>query len=88
MVLVVGTVTAVLASDRDHGPADGGRHAVGKWKLVLDDDFASGLRYLLDHDRWREAGLAAWRYVSSTFATAPAIEGHLEVYRSLLARRG
>ncbi len=62
--------------------------AVKFGRYVQDDDFASGLRYLLDHDRWREAGLAAWRYVSSTFATAPAIEGHLEVYRSLLARRG
>ncbi len=49
MVLVVGTVTAVLASDRDHGPADGGRHAVGKWKLVLDDDFDSDV---LDTDIW------------------------------------
>jgi len=53
---------------------------------VTDDDFEGGLRHLLAEDRWREKGLAAWRYVAGTFATEPAIERHLAVYRELLGR--
>lgn len=57
----------------------------GRW--VQDDDFAAGLRYLLEGDRWRECGQAAWRYVASTFATQPAIDGHIAAYSELLERR-
>jgi glycosyltransferase involved in cell wall biosynthesis len=54
---------------------------------VQDDDFAAGPRRLLEGDAWRECGLAAWRYVASTFATQPAIEGHIAAYEGLLRRR-
>jgi hypothetical protein len=54
---------------------------------VQDDDFAGGLRRLLENDAWRERGLAAWRYVAATFATEPAIEGHLAAYAGLLRLR-
>lgn len=72
---------AVLSSvDPDDFAVDFGRY-------VQDDDFDAGLRYLLAEDRWREKGLAAWRYVAATFATEPAIEGHIAAYRDLLQRR-
>jgi glycosyltransferase involved in cell wall biosynthesis len=54
---------------------------------VQDDDFEDGLRRLLANDAWRERGLAAWRYVGATFATEPAIGGHLVAYEGLLRRR-
>lgn len=54
---------------------------------VEDDDFAKGLRHLLAGDAWRERGLAAWRYVASTFATEPAISAHIAAYKDLLVRR-
>ena len=54
---------------------------------VQDDDFAGGLHRLLENDAWRERGLAAWRYVAATFATEPAIEGHLAAYAGLLRQR-
>jgi glycosyltransferase involved in cell wall biosynthesis len=54
---------------------------------VKDDDFASGLRYLLEQDRWLERGLAAWRYTAATFATDPAIDGHIAAYAKLLEQR-
>ena len=54
---------------------------------VQDDDFATGLRQLLAGDAWRERGLAAWRYVASTFATEPAIDGHIAAYEGLLRKR-
>jgi glycosyltransferase involved in cell wall biosynthesis len=54
---------------------------------VQDDDFEGGLRRLLENDAWRERGLAAWRYVGDTFATEPAIRGHLAAYEGLLRRR-
>ena len=72
---------AILSSvDPDGFAVDFGRH-------VQDDDFESGLRHLLENDRWRELGLAAWRYVASTFATEPAIDGHIGAYRHLLKKR-
>jgi glycosyltransferase involved in cell wall biosynthesis len=72
---------AVLSSvDPDDFAVNFGYH-------VRDDDFVKGLRHLLENDRWREFGLAAWRYVASTFATNPAIEGHIAEYRRLLEAR-
>jgi glycosyltransferase involved in cell wall biosynthesis len=72
---------AILSSVNPDGFAvDFGRH-------VQDDDFEAGLRYLMADDRWRERGLAAWRYVAETFATGPAIEGHIAEYTRLLEQR-
>lgn len=71
---------AILSSvDPDNFAVDFGLH-------VQDDDFEAGLRYLLAEDRWREKGRAAWNYVAETFATGPAIDGHLAAYRGLLGR--
>ena len=72
---------AILSSvDPDDFAVKFGRH-------VQDDDFEGGLRFLIAEDRWRERGLAAWRYVAETFATEPAIEGHVAAYAQLLKRR-
>lgn len=54
---------------------------------VRNDDFESGLRYLLEDDRWRERGLDAWRHVAATFETARAVEKHIEAYCEALDAR-
>src|SRR5690606_41978723 len=54
---------------------------------VRTDDFESGLRYLLEDDRWRERGLDAWRHVAATFETARAVEKHIEAYCEALDAR-
>ncbi len=51
------------------------------------DDFARGLEYLLQNDRWREKGMAGRRYVSDVFATERAMARHLEAYNALLAEK-
>lgn len=72
---------AILSAvDPDGFAVKFGRH-------VQDDDFESGLRHLLEADRWRERGLAAWQYVADTFATKPAIDGHIAAYEHLLDRK-
>jgi len=48
------------------------------------DEFADGLRFLLEDDRWRSRGEGGGRYVQETFETEVAMEKHLAVYRSLL----
>ena len=57
---------------------------------VAGDDFAEGLAWLLEHDRWREKGLEAQRYVQRHFECAFAIDKHLEVYERVMSagRRG
>lgn len=50
------------------------------------DDFANGLRFLLENDRWRTLGEQAFQHVRGIFATPRAIEKHLEIYRELLSR--
>jgi glycosyltransferase involved in cell wall biosynthesis len=49
-----------------------------------DEDFDRGLHFLLDNNRWRERGLAGWRYVHDTFETTRAVEHHLAAYHGLL----
>ncbi|WP_027134100.1 glycosyltransferase family 4 protein [Geminicoccus roseus] len=49
------------------------------------DDFAKGLAWLLEEDRWRERGQRAREHVARVFALDHAIDLHLEVYRSLLS---
>lgn len=50
---------------------------------VQDDDFAAGLRFLLENDRWRELASAGRRYVFETFSLENAINRHLEIYERL-----
>ena len=47
-------------------------------------DFEAGLRTLLDGDRWRACGEAAYDYVRTTHALDIVIEKHLDAYRSLV----
>ncbi len=49
------------------------------------DNFEEGLRWLLEGDRWRDRGRAAYEYVKETYDEAKALEAHLAVYRNLLA---
>ncbi|HWL71882.1 MAG TPA: glycosyltransferase family 4 protein [Geminicoccus sp.] len=51
------------------------------------DDFAAGLAWLLENDRWRERGRSARRHVTAEFALERAMDLHLEAYRALLADR-
>ena len=48
------------------------------------DDFAAGLRYLLEQDRWRGLGQLAAEHVRETFETDRAMDLHLQAYRELL----
>lgn len=51
--------------------------------LVRDDDYASGLRWLLDAGRWRQKGEAAAEFVAGIWNEANCIDRHLEVYTEL-----
>lgn len=51
---------------------------------VQDGDFDQGLRYLVEENRWRDRGLAGWRYVAETFETGRAVDRHVGAYRDLL----
>ncbi|MGH7589645.1 MAG: glycosyltransferase family 4 protein [Gemmatimonadota bacterium] len=51
---------------------------------VQDGGFEEGLRHLVEEHRWRDRGLAGWRYVAETFETGRAIERHVTAYRDLL----
>lgn len=48
------------------------------------DDFARGVAWLLEDDRWRERGLKGYRHILETFETERAIGLHIEAYRELL----
>jgi glycosyltransferase involved in cell wall biosynthesis len=50
------------------------------------DDFARGLAWLLEGDRWRERGRLARQHVSEQFETSRAIDLHLEAYSALLQK--
>ena len=52
---------------------------------VKDKDFAQGLRYLLEGDRWRGLGNLGKEYVHSVFGVDRSIQLHLDEYRRLLA---
>jgi glycosyltransferase involved in cell wall biosynthesis len=56
--------------------------------LVKNDDFAAGLRHLLDEGRWRKAGDAGHTYVSNSNAFERAVEAHIDEYRRLLHGSG
>jgi glycosyltransferase involved in cell wall biosynthesis len=50
---------------------------------AAQDDFAEGLAWLLQNDRWREKGLAGCCYVKENFDLEHAIDRHMEVYEAL-----
>ncbi len=49
-----------------------------------DDDFETGLKWLLDHDRWRNLGEKGHRFTKKDFEINAVIEQHLEVYEQLI----
>lgn len=53
---------------------------------VRDDDFVTGLKALLEGNRWEELSQKGRAYVSETFATERAINRHLAIYEGLLGQ--
>jgi glycosyltransferase involved in cell wall biosynthesis len=51
---------------------------------VTDDDFAAGLRHLLQDDCWRKLGAAGRQYAADVFALDRAIDRHLMIYQRIL----
>ena len=49
-----------------------------------EDDFATGLAFLLENDRWRQRGEAGHEYVKAVFATDIAMDRHMAIYQSLI----
>jgi len=47
-------------------------------------DYAKGLSWLLEGDRWRERGERGYRYVSAVHEKKGVIDRHVEVYEELL----
>ncbi|MFM8321420.1 MAG: glycosyltransferase family 4 protein [Chloroflexota bacterium] len=50
---------------------------------VQNDDFAAGLRCLLENNAWRERAERGYRYVYDTFSLENAIDRHLAIYEQL-----
>ena len=48
------------------------------------NNFADGIQYLLEKDRWKVRGLLGYQYIKDTFETERAINLHIEAYRSIL----
>ncbi|MGH7499481.1 MAG: glycosyltransferase family 4 protein [Gemmatimonadales bacterium] len=51
---------------------------------VEGGDFAAGLRFLLEDDRWRELGVRAGAYAQVTFEMSRAVDRHVEIYAELV----
>ena len=51
---------------------------------AADEDFARGLSYLLEGERWKERGRRGREYVKQTFEMDLAISQHMDVYGALL----
>ena len=49
-----------------------------------DDDFVSGMDYLLSEDRWKSLGEAGYEYVKDTFDFQKAIKLHEEAYKKII----
>jgi glycosyltransferase involved in cell wall biosynthesis len=49
------------------------------------DDFARGLRYLLEEGRWQEQGRRGQNHIRETFALDSAIDQHLAIYQEMVA---
>lgn len=69
---------AILSGlDPDGFASRGGYHAE-------DEDFVTGLNYLLEHNRWQELGERGYSYVRQVHDTDVVVTQHLNEYRSLL----
>ena len=70
---------AILSAvDPDHFASQFGYH-------VRDGDFAAGLAWLLEQERWRDRGARAQDYVRDTFELNQAIDRHLAAYQRIMA---
>ena len=49
------------------------------------DNFAEGLRFLLDNDQWRQKGECAYRYVTARSCYDDAVNVHLDLYEKVLS---
>jgi len=81
---------AILAGlDPDGFASKFGYHVTpgGGTKYPTSEDFAEGLRWLLDGNRWRELGRLGREHVASTFETEVAIQRHIQMYQDHLGRR-
>ncbi len=68
---------AILSSvDPDQLATKGGYYAA-------DDDFAKGLKTLLENDLWRTQGENGYRYMSEVFELNKSIDRHLTIYEQL-----
>jgi hypothetical protein len=47
-------------------------------------DFAGGLAWLLERDRWRERGIRGYAHVRDTFELHRAVDDHIAVYDELV----
>lgn len=54
---------------------------------VRDDDFASGLRILLERKAWKRRGKKASAYVKVKHGLERSVSQHLEVYKDLLVKQ-
>jgi glycosyltransferase involved in cell wall biosynthesis len=51
-----------------------------------NNDFAEGLRFLLENDRWHARGEKGFQYVKNTFEMNMALQKHVDIYKRLLAQ--
>jgi glycosyltransferase involved in cell wall biosynthesis len=66
-------------------PHDPDGFAASSGYHVRDEDYASGLRWLLEDSNWRTAGEAGRSYVSAVHEVGSVIDQHLEAYRRALS---
>ena len=50
---------------------------------VTDGDFAKGLKFLLENDRWKERGELGYKYVKKVHELNHVIDMHVETYKGL-----
>ncbi|MGD8346995.1 MAG: glycosyltransferase family 4 protein [Lysobacterales bacterium] len=56
-------------------------------RVAKEGQLARGLAYLLEEDRWRALGEAAYKAVAAEFSTERSIGAHLELYYDLLGKK-
>ncbi len=66
-----------------HVDPDGTASRFGYW--AKRDDFAQGLRWLLEQDRWKSKGHQAYEFFRTMYDQRAAIERHVTLYQRLLA---
>lgn len=70
-----------------HCNADDFASKFGYWAQKGDiEDFACGLEFLLENDRWRELGELGYEYIRQTHEFNRVIEQHIGVYQKVLSQ--